>query len=84
MLDESNVPVKFFCEETAKEEVRMVTELMNNPASEFATNMIRKAIYSEDFFHWLFLLNKYKKPPQKNVVAKFILPMILQTVEENS
>ena len=51
MLDESNVPVKFFCEETAKEEVRMVTELMNNPASEFATNMIRKAIYSEDFFH---------------------------------
>ena len=51
MLDESNVPVKFFCEKTAKEEVRMVTELMNNPASEFATNMIRKAIYSEDFFH---------------------------------
>ena len=51
MLDVSNVPVKFFCEETAKEEVRMVTELMNNPASEFATNMIRKAIYSEDFFH---------------------------------
>ena len=51
MLDESNVPVKFFCEETAKEEVRMVTELMSNPASEFATNMIRKAIYSEDFFH---------------------------------
>ena len=51
MLDVSNVPIKFFCEETAKEEVRMVTELMNNPASEFATNMIRKAIYSEDFFH---------------------------------
>ncbi len=51
LLDENNVPIKFYCEETAKDETRMVIDLMNDPASKFATNMIRKAIYLEDFFH---------------------------------
>lgn len=32
-------------------ETTMVLELMRNPASEFAKNMIRKSVYSEDFFH---------------------------------
>jgi hypothetical protein len=50
-LDENTVPIKFYCEETAKDETRMVLELMNDPASRFATNMIRKAIHLEGFFH---------------------------------
>ena len=51
LLDENNVPIEFYCEETAKEETRMVIDLMNNPASKIATNMIRHAINLEGFFH---------------------------------
>lgn len=51
LLDEKNVPIKFYCEESAKDETRMVIELMNDPASEFATNMIRKAVNAEGFIH---------------------------------
>ena len=51
LLDENNVPIEFYCEERAKEEKRMVIDLMNNPASKIATNMIRHAINLEGFFH---------------------------------
>ena len=51
LLDENNVPIEFYCEETAKEETRMVIDLMNNPASKIATNMIKKAVNLEGFFH---------------------------------
>lgn len=51
LLDENNVPIKFYCDETAKDETKMVMDLMNDPASEFATNMIRKAICLDGFFH---------------------------------
>ena len=51
LLDENNVPIEFYCEETSKEETRMVIDLMNNPASKIATNMIRHAINLEGFFH---------------------------------
>ena len=51
LLDENNVPIEFYCEETAKEETKMVIDLMNNPASKIATNMIRHAINLEGFFH---------------------------------
>ena len=51
LLDENNVPIEFYCEETAKEETRMAIDLMNNPASKIATNMIRHAINLEGFFH---------------------------------
>ena len=51
LLDKNNVPIEFYCEETAKEETRMVIDLMNNPASKIATNMIRHAINLEGFFH---------------------------------
>jgi len=50
LLDANNVPIKFYSEERAEDETRMVKELMNDPASAFATNMIKKAIYLEDFF----------------------------------
>ena len=51
LLDENNVPIEFYCEETAKEETRMVIDLKNNSASKIATNMIRHAINLEGFFH---------------------------------
>lgn len=51
LLDEDNVPIKFYCEETARDETRMVMDLMNDPASKFATNMIKKAIYLDGFLH---------------------------------
>jgi hypothetical protein len=51
LLDETRVPIRFFNEETAEAETRMVEELMENPASPFATAMIRKAVYLEGFFH---------------------------------
>lgn len=51
LLHEENVPIKFFCEETAENETKMVLELMNNPASNFAKEMIRKSVYLETFFH---------------------------------
>ena len=51
LLNEENVPIKFFCEETAENETKMVLELMHNPASNFAKEMIRKSVYLETFFH---------------------------------
>lgn len=51
LLNEANVPIKFYCDETAKDETKIVLELLENPASKFATSMIRKAIYLEDFFY---------------------------------
>ena len=51
LLHAENVPVKFFREDTADAETKLVFELMDNPASDFAKEMIRKAINLEGFFH---------------------------------
>ena len=51
LLIVDNVPIRFYNEETAGNETKMVLELMKNPAAEFATNMIRKSVYLEDFLH---------------------------------
>lgn len=49
LLDANSVPIEFYCEKTAENEKRMVLELINNPASRFASDMIQKAISLEDF-----------------------------------
>ena len=51
LMDENNVSIKFYCAETEQNETKMVLELMKNPASSFATSMIRKSLYLEDFFN---------------------------------
>ena len=51
LLDENNVPIKFYCAETEQDETKMVMELMKNPASGFAASMIRKSVYLENFFN---------------------------------
>ena len=38
------------CEESAENQKKMIFELMHNPASKLATNMIRKAIYLESAY----------------------------------
>ena len=50
LFNKNNVPIEFYCEENALNETTMVLELMKNPASQFATNIIRKAVNLEGFF----------------------------------
>ena len=49
LLQEENVPVKFFNEQTQASETKMVLELMSDPASPFAKNMIRRALCLDVF-----------------------------------
>ena len=50
LLDKNNIPIEFYCEDTAKNETTMVLELIKNPASQFAMNMIKKSVHLEGFF----------------------------------
>lgn len=47
LLQEENVPIQFFCEETAEQEMKMVLELMKNPASNFAREKIKNVLSLE-------------------------------------